>query len=78
MRKILKHQSTNSQSINKNDTLENKILAAIKDNPGISQIELAERIGLTRRIVQRKMNELKSARRIIRTGGKRYGKWELR
>lgn len=47
------------------------------NEPHISQDALAEKLGATRRTVQRKMKDLKLAGRIERIGSKRYGYWQI-
>ena len=38
---------------------------------------LGEKMGVTRRVVQKYINVLKEARRIERVGSKRYGHWKI-
>ncbi len=59
------------------DALVLRIIEIIQEEPEISQAELAKRLGIARRSIQRKMDILKSAGRIVRVGGKRYGYWQL-
>ena len=47
-------------------------------DPGLSQKDIAERLGSTRRTVQRKMEEMVQNDVIKRVGGKRFGQWEIR
>lgn len=69
-----KHQSAKAYGALE-DTLAFDIIKILKDNPAISQDEIAKALNTTRRIVQRVMNSLKSSGRIERVGGKRYGHW---
>ena len=55
-----------------------RIIEILKEEPDISQEALAERLGSTRRIIQKYISVLKEAGRIERVGGKRYGHWEVR
>ena len=75
--KVPKHQSTGN-----NGALESaivlRIIEILKEEPDISQEALAERLGSTRRIIQKYISVLKEAGRIERVGGKRYGHWEVR
>jgi ATP-dependent DNA helicase RecG len=57
------------------DALVQKILEVLKQKPEISQGEMAEELGTTRRVIQKKMILLKEAGRIERIGGNRYGHW---
>ena len=54
-----------------------RIIEELKSNPAISQKEIAERAGSTRRTIQRKMEELVKNNVIDRVGGKRYGHWQI-
>ena len=54
-----------------------RIIEELKSNPAISQKEIAERAGSTRRTIQRKMEELVKENVIERVGGKRYGHWQI-
>ena len=55
-----------------------KIIEILKEQPEISQDGLGDRLGLTRRVVQKYMNILKETGRIERIGGKRYGYWKIK
>ena len=59
------------------DALVQRIIEELKSNPIISQKEIAERAGSTRRTIQRKMEELVKDNVIERVGGKRYGHWHI-
>jgi ATP-dependent DNA helicase RecG len=65
------------QSDKQDGALARKILDVLTEDPTISQISLSEKLGLARRSIQRKMDELKSSGRIERVGGKRCGYWEI-
>lgn len=71
-----KHQSAKAHGALE-DTLALGIIEILKDNPAISQDEIAKALTTTRRIVQRIMNNLKSSGHIERVGGKRYGHWNV-
>ena len=59
------------------DTLENKILALLKDNPGITQRELAKSVKVSVPSIKRTMKILSDNGKITRIGGKRYGHWQI-
>ena len=59
------------------NTNEEKILDAIRVNPGITQQKLVEITGLTRRGVEWNMQKLKVENVIRRVGGKKHGHWEI-
>ena len=58
--------------------LEQRIIDELRLDPGLSQKDIAERLGSTRRTVQRKMEEMVQNDVIKRVGGKRFGQWEIR
>jgi ATP-dependent DNA helicase RecG len=72
--KAPKHQNTSAFGA-LDDALVQKILEVLRQKPEISQSEMAEELGTTRRVIQKKMILLKEAGCIERTGGKRYGHW---
>lgn len=62
---------------NEDDVLAKKILDELNYNPLITQIYLAQKLGLPVRTLQRKMNSMAAAGIIVRVGGKRFGHWEV-
>jgi ATP-dependent DNA helicase RecG len=72
--KVPKHPSTADFGA-LDDALVQKILDVLRQKPEISQSEMAEELGTTRRVIQKKMTFLKEAGCIERIGGKRYGHW---
>ena len=62
---------------NEDDVLAKKILDELNYNPLITQIYLAQKLGLPVRTLQRKMNSMSAAGIIARIGGKRFGHWEV-
>ena len=59
------------------DALAVKILDVLRDNPNITQVELAAQLNSSRRTIQRTLDDLKKAGIIERIGGKRYGGWQI-
>ena len=57
--------------------LADKIIELIADEPSITIPAMAEKIGVTTRTVEREIKKLREAGKITRTGGKRYGRWEV-
>ena len=57
---------------------ENKILAIIYKYPSDTQEQIAKKVNLTRRTVQRLMQQLKEQNRIERIGSKRNGNWQIK
>lgn len=60
------------------DTLENKIVALLKENPSITQGVLAEKTKVSVPSIKRTMKILSDTGRIVRKGGKRFGYWEIK
>ncbi len=54
-----------------------KILALIKENPRITQKELSEKTGLTRRGIEWNLQQLKDKKIIRRIGPDKGGYWEI-
>lgn len=69
-------QSDNS--IEQNDTLDElALLKIISENLSITQIQIAEKMGVTDRTIKRKMKLLQEKGFIQRANGKRNGHWEI-
>lgn len=67
-------QSDNS--VEQNVTLDElALLKIISENPSITQVQLAEKMGVTDRTIKRKMKLLQEKGLIQREGSKRNGKW---
>lgn len=75
--KALKHQSTKNISALEGAMVQ-KVIESLQDNPSLSQEELAKKLGITRRVVQKYTKALQEDGRIERIGGKRYGHWQVR
>lgn len=60
------------------DTLEAKIIAWIKDNPSMTQSDLAKISKVSVASIKRTMKRLSDEGKIVRKGGKRYGYWEIK
>lgn len=54
-----------------------RLIEILREEPDISQKPLGERLGTTRRIVQKYTNMLKDSGCIVRIGGKRYGRRQI-
>jgi ATP-dependent DNA helicase RecG len=54
-----------------------KILTFIKENPKITQKELSQKTGLTRRGVEWNLRQLKEKKIIQRIGGRKEGYWRI-
>lgn len=75
---ILNSKAQNvTKDVTKDISIEVKILALLKENASITTIEMAERLSVNRRTIQRGLDVLKAKRKIERKGGKRYGYWEI-
>ena len=54
-----------------------RLIDILREEPNISQEALGEKLGTTRRVVQKYINALKESGCIVRIGGKRYGHWQV-
>lgn len=59
------------------DNMESRLLSGLKQNPYITQTDLAKELSLSRRTVQRIMKELMNDGKIKRVGSTRTGHWEI-
>lgn len=66
-----------TKDVTKDISIELKILALLKENVSITTTEMAERLFVNRRTIQRGLDVLKGKGIIERKGGKRYGYWEI-
>lgn len=57
------------------DALETKLLAMIREDPHLTQQQLAERLNVSVITVKRLMTHLQEHAQIRRVGSKRYGQW---
>ena len=60
------------------DTLAEKIIVLLKANPYMTQDDLAEKTKVSVPSIKRAMKKLVESGKVIRTGGKRFGHWEIR
>ena len=58
--------------------LENEIVELMRQEPKITQVEIAEKVGLSRSKVQSVIKRFLESDRIERTGGMRYGRWFIK
>lgn len=58
--------------------LAEKIIDLILKDSEIKMSEMAEKLEVTTRTVEREMKKLRESGRVVRVGGKRYGHWEVR
>ncbi|MBQ6504558.1 MAG: winged helix-turn-helix transcriptional regulator [Flexilinea sp.] len=71
-----KYQS-DTLNVTLDDTLENKILILLHDNPLEGQKSIAEKLQVSVLTIKRVMKKMKEKGIIIRHNGKRYGYWEI-
>lgn len=75
-------KTPNRQDIGKDVGLEvglaEKIIDLILDNSEIKMSEMAEKLAVTTRTIEREMKKLRESGRVERVGGKRYGHWEVK
>lgn len=56
---------------------EKKVIEAIRENPKISQVQIAEQMGYSSRQVKRIVNSLKEKGKLVRIGTAKGGHWEV-
>ena len=75
-------KTPNRQGVGKDVGLEvglaEKIIYLILEDSEIKMSEMAEKLEVTTRTIEREMKKLRESGRVIRVGGKRYGHWEVR
>ena len=75
-------KTPNRQDVGKDVGLEvglaEKIIDLILDNSEIKMSEMAEKLAVTTRTIERKMKKLRESGCVIHVGGRRYGHWEVR
>ena len=54
---------------------EKKVIELLIENPGSTSIELAEKIGVTKRTIERTFKSLQEKKMIERVGSKKNGNW---
>ena len=60
------------------DHMEGRLLSGLKQNPYITQTDLAKELSLSRRTVQRMMKKLMDDGKIKRVGSTRTGYWKIK
>ena len=74
-------KTPNRQDVGKDVGLEvglaEKIIELISDNSEIKMSEMAEKLEVTTRTIEREMKKLRESGRVNRVGGKRYGYWKI-
>ena len=58
--------------------MKDNLISILKQNPYITQADLAKELSLSRRTIQRMMKELMNAHKITRVGSTRTGHWEIK
>ena len=79
---IEESKTPNRQDVGKDVGLEvglaENILDLILDDSEIKMSEMAEKLAVTTRTIEREMKKLRESGRVVRVGGKRYGHWEVK
>ena len=73
--KIIIEQNTTQETTHK--TTQEKILDLIKENPSITQVEMAEKLGITRDGISYNIKSLKDNGKIERMGSTKKGTWKI-
>lgn len=66
------------KDVGKDDGLEEKIIAMMKEDDSVTMAEMAVQLEVTQRTIEREVKKLREAGRIVRSGGRRYGHWEVK
>lgn len=79
--KVAEPKASNRQDDGLDDGLDvgmgNKVLELISENPKITMTEIAQKLNVTKRTIERAVKSLREDNRLERKGGKRYGYWEV-
>ncbi|WP_223213810.1 winged helix-turn-helix transcriptional regulator [Mycoplasmopsis arginini] len=57
--------------------MDSEVILLLKENPVYTREEIAQKVGKTARTVQRSLDRLKEAKKIVRIGNKVSGYWEV-
>ena len=74
-KKVSFNTTPSPQKEGKGESIEDKVIALISENKAISRTQIAERLGVSVKTVQRVISNLRTENRITRKGGNRYGYW---
>lgn len=74
---VAKDDANGIKSVAKTEDAKNQIYEIMKDNSKVTQKELADRLGVSKRTVQRMTESLVREDKVIRVGSKRSGHWEV-
>lgn len=75
--KVLESKVPKNQNVTKDVTKETEIIALLREDASMTTAEMAKKLSVNRRTVQREIEKLKKEKRIERKGGRRYGYWEV-
>ena len=68
---------TKNQDVTKDVTKVMEILALLREDASMTTTEMAQRLSVNRRTIQRELEKLKKKNCIERKGGRRYGYWKI-
>lgn len=54
---------------------EKKVIEILIENPSVTSVEIAEKVGVTKRTIERAFKSLQEKKMIERIGSKRDGNW---
>lgn len=74
---LMSSKDPKDQSDTLDATLAGKILVRLKEQPNVTQEELAKELKVSLASIKRTMKKLSNSGRIIRSGGKRFGHWTI-
>ena len=70
-------QKSDQKDVQKKNLLKEQIIGMIAAQRGITVTEIANRLEVSYKTVQRAVDSLKSEGHVKRSGGRRYGCWEI-
>ena len=54
-----------------------RILALMGENPVVTTEQIGEKLGISGRAVRKQIANLRAAKQLLRTGGRKLGRWEV-
>ena len=74
---VVHPKSPNRHDVGLDVGIANKILELVVDNPKITMAEMAERLNVAKRTIEREVKQLRETGRVERVGSKRFGYWKI-
>ena len=65
------------ENVGKEMTYQDRICALVINNPVVTTVEIADRLGVSSRTIEREIQYLRKIGRIVRIGGRKCGHWQV-